>query len=161
MIKRYFCFLLMALFSISFSVTSVAAETPYQEPIKNERIMYTQDDLKLLACTIEAEAGDQSFVGMVAVGNVILNRVSSKQYQDSIKDVIYAPYQFAVVRNGSLSRKFKTYNKTEVSKMCISAARAAFDGENYVGDRLYFRMYTKSFAKTVKNYIIIGDHIFH
>lgn len=159
--KRYFCLLLVILFSVSLSTTTMAAGSPEQEPVKTERIMYTQEDLKLLACTIEAEAGDQSFVGMVAVGNVILNRVNSERYQDSLKDVIYAPYQFAVVRNGSLARKFKTYNKTEVSKKCISAAKAAFDGENHVGNRLYFRMYSKSYAKTVKNYLIIGDHIFH
>lgn len=124
--------------------------------------VYKKSELKLLACLIQAEAGDQSYKGMVAVGNVVLNRVNSSSFPNTIKDVIYQKGQFAVVRNGSLDRMLRNYSSNP-PKECIKAAKAAFAGENVAGDYLFFRMYSSSYANSLgsKSYMILGDHIFN
>lgn len=98
--------------------------------------MYTNYELKLLTCIIEAEAGNQPYKGKVAVGNVVLNRVDSPYQPNSIKGVIYAPNQFQPVSNGAFDRYLKSYNEdTAMLRSCKKAAKAALDGVNYVGDR--------------------------
>ena len=62
------------------------------------------EELKLLANIIYCEAGSESYVGKVAVGNVIMNRVKSASQPNTITEVVYAKGQFSPVRNGSLQR---------------------------------------------------------
>ena len=58
------------------------------------------EELKLLANIIYCEAGSESYVGKVAVGNVIMNRVKSASQPNTITEVVYAKGQFSPVRNG-------------------------------------------------------------
>lgn len=60
------------------------------------------DTLDLLACCVEAEAGNQGFFGKRLVVDVVLNRVDDPDYPDSIRDVIMQPYQFSVVLDGRI-----------------------------------------------------------
>lgn len=55
-----------------------------------------------MASIINCEAGSEPYQGKVAVGIVVMNRVSSKSFPNSIKGVIYQKGQFSPVRNGSL-----------------------------------------------------------
>ena len=64
------------------------------------------EELKLLANIIYCEAGSESYVGKVAVGNVIMNRVKSASQPNTITEVVYAKGQFSPVRNGSLHKLF-------------------------------------------------------
>ena len=73
------------------------------ETIKDASTEQT-DDLYLLAACIEAEAGNQSVLGRRLVADVILNRVDSPMYPDTIRDVIYQPGQLTVVDNGAIDR---------------------------------------------------------
>ena len=75
------------------------------EPVEQEEPEPSQDpenEMELLARCIEAEAGNQSVLGRRLVTDVILNRVDSPGYPNTIRDVIYQPGQFAVVKNGAI-----------------------------------------------------------
>ena len=92
---------------------------------------YNADDVELMAHIIFAEAGNQPLTGMIGVGAVIMNRVASDRFPDTIKEVVYAPGQFDPVRNGSI-------NLTPTD-MAYAAAHLALEGYNTVGASLFFR----------------------
>ena len=129
--------------------------------------MYTNAELKMLTCIIEAEAGNQPYKGKVAVGNVVLNRVDSVYYPGSIKGVIFRKNQFQPTRNGAYQRMMKNYNKdSAMLRSCKKAAKAALSGVNYVGDRdgfctpAAFRS-TNSVYAAEGSILKIGDHVFY
>ena len=108
------------------------------------------DDTNLLAALIYCEAGNQSYEGMVAVGAVVMNRVASASFPNTISDVIYQGGQFTPASSGALSSALAN----GVPSTCYDAAVAALNGENPVGGALYFN--TGS-GKGMK----IGDHQFY
>lgn len=108
------------------------------------------DDTNLLAALIYCEAGNQSYEGMVAVGAVVMNRVASASFPNTISDVIYQGGQFTPASSGALSSALAN----GVPSTCYDAAVAALNGENPVGGALYFN--TGS-GKGMQ----IGDHQFY
>lgn len=62
------------------------------------------DEMELLAQVVEAEAGGEEYLGKCLVVDVILNRVKSEDFPDTITEVIYQPYQFSCVLDGGLER---------------------------------------------------------
>ncbi len=58
---------------------------------------YTHDELMLMARVIYGEAAGEPYIGKVAVGAVVLNRVRSPLFPDTIAEVIYEPWQFSCV----------------------------------------------------------------
>lgn len=131
--------------------------------------LYTNTELKYLACIIQAEAGNQPYAGKVAVGNVIMNRVNSPAFPNTIKEVIYQGNgkQFSPVADGALKRMLKAYSKNgKQIQECKKAAKDALMGrKNYIGDYMYFRtvasMTPELKAKNANCHKIIGDHYFH
>lgn len=126
---------------------------------------YSKDDIKLLACLIHAEAGTQSYEGKLAVANVVLNRVKSSKYPDTIKAVIYQSGQFSVAKSGSLQKQLDKYHNysSKSQLLSIKAAKAALEGANNIGNRLYFHSYKAAAKKgyTSKSTSVkIGDHLF-
>ncbi len=109
------------------------------------------DELKLLAALIQCEAGNQPYEGRVAVGAVVLNRVKSGAYPNSIYSVIYASGQFTPALNGTVA---KVYNSGKIYDMNYQAAQAALNGETTVGNALHFRRING------REGIIIGAHVF-
>lgn len=93
------------------------------------------DTRKLMAAIIQCEAGGESYKGQVAVGAVVMNRVRSNKFPNSIKGVIYQSGQFTPASSGKLSR---VLNSGKISSSCYRAADAAMAGENPVGNALYF-----------------------
>ena len=94
---------------------------------------YDENDVYWLARIIEAEAGGESGEGKLAVANVVLNRVASGSYPNTIYDVIFdTKYgtQFEPTSNGTI------YNTP--SEESIEAAKRALSGENNIGGALYF-----------------------
>ena len=90
-------------------------------------------DYYWLVRIIHAESGGEALEGQIAVGNVVLNRVSSEDFPDSVPGVIFDDengVQFEPVSNGSVTKE-----PTELSR---EAARRALAGENTAGDALYF-----------------------
>ena len=71
-------------------------------------ISYTDQDLDLLARLVTAEAGGEPLEAQVGVAAVVLNRVQSSKFPNSIYDVIYAPNQFSPVRKGWINKPATT-----------------------------------------------------
>lgn len=91
------------------------------------------EDLYWLSRIIEAEAQGEPYDGKLAVANVIINRKNSSSFPNSIKEVIFDQeygFQFTPVLNGEI------YNNP--SQDSINAAKAALQGNNNIGDALYF-----------------------
>lgn len=93
---------------------------------------YNKKQLRLMSAIIYAEAGAECYAGKKAVGIVIMNRVRSSAYPNTLKGVIYDPGQFGPARNGSLKKALKLYDKGKMSKKCIKAAKAALNGDTMV-----------------------------
>ena len=110
------------------------------------------DDTTLLGAIIQAEAGNQCYDGKLAVGAVVLNRVKSDRYPNTIRDVIYAPGQFGPARNGSLD----VVLSNGVNEECMQAAREALEGATTVGDAKNFHR-----AGSGESGIVIGAHVFY
>ena len=126
-------------------------ETPEtQAPETEAPAPSNSDDVTLLGALIYCEAGNQSYEGMVAVGAVVMNRVYSSSFPNSISEVIYQSGQFTPAYSGALSSALAS----GVPSTCYQAAAAAIAGENPVGSALYFN--TGS-GKGIK----IGAHQFY
>ncbi len=108
------------------------------------------DELRLLGALIYCEAGNQSYEGMVGVGAVVMNRVRSGAYPNTIHSVIYASGQFTPAMTGKVAR---VYEGT-VPDLCMQAAQAAINGETTVGDATHFRRAGK------REGYVLGDHVF-
>ncbi|MDY2608485.1 MAG: cell wall hydrolase [Lachnospiraceae bacterium] len=102
----------------------------------NNEKKYTDSELRLMASIINCEAGGESYQGKLAVGIVVMNRVSSKSFPNSIKKVIYQKGQFSPVRNGSLKKRLSQYDKGKTKskqwKDCISAAKKVLNGQRTI-----------------------------
>lgn len=115
----------------------------------------TSGDIALLARLIHAEAGAEPYVGKVAVGGVVLNRVQSSKFPQTIAGVIYQPRAFESVSNGIINRP--------PSEESIKAARDALSGWDPSGGALYFFNPAKTrnrwiWARRIINRL--GKHVF-
>ena len=109
-----------------------------------------QAEKELLASLIFCEAGNQPYEGQVAVGAVVMNRINSSSYPDTMEEVIYQSGQFSPAMSGWLDRVRANQSYTEAA---MQAAEDALAGNNPIGDCLYF---------SVGGYgTRIGDHLFH
>lgn len=93
------------------------------------------DEIELLARCIEAEAGTQSLLGKRLVADVILNRVASPAFPNTIAEVIYQEGQFAVVANGTINTvtpSAETYQAINLEMTDrIDSEIVYFQGGNY------------------------------
>lgn len=96
-----------------------------------ERKKKEREERRILERIVEAEAGDQDLKGRILVANVILNRVKSGRFPDSVKGVVFAHNQFSPVQNGS-------YYQVTVSERTKKAVQKAMDGVDYSEGALYF-----------------------
>lgn len=90
-----------------------------------------QDDYQVLLKIVQAEAGICDDKGKILVANVIINRVKSGKFPDTVKGVVYEPSQFSPVSNGSIN----SVKVTDDTKQCVDRALA---GEDYSDGALYF-----------------------
>ena len=143
--------------SYDAAANSVAVDTSTLELIEDGESYYARQDLYWLARIIYAEANGQPFDGMIAVGNVVLNRVAAPQFANSIEGVIFEAGQFTPVYDGSI------YN--EPSEAAIRAAQMALDGVDIVGNALYFVNPNACdgswFANSLTYVATIGGHVFY
>jgi N-acetylmuramoyl-L-alanine amidase len=112
-------------------------------------------DIYLLAKIIHAEAGAEPYVGKVAVGGVILNRVQNSKFPQTIAGVIYQPHAFESVSNGIINRP--------ASRESLKAARDALNGWDPSGGAIYFFNPAKTrnrwiWARRIINRL--GKHVF-
>jgi N-acetylmuramoyl-L-alanine amidase len=98
-----------------------------------EAANYNKNDLYWLSRIISAESKGESLSGQIAVGNVVLNRVASDEFPNTIYSVIFDDRwggQFTPVRNGTI------YDTPTAQS--IAAAKLCLEGVNTAGDSLYF-----------------------
>lgn len=110
------------------------------------------DTTLLLAALIQCEAGGESYEGQVAVGAVVMNRVRSGAYPNSIHGVIYASGQFTPAMSGKVNR---VYESGKIKDSCIRAAEEAISGVSNVGDLTHFRRVNG------REGLVIGNHVFY
>jgi len=108
----------------SLSVPPASSNTAESSP------SVSAQDLSDLAHLVQAEAGDQPFVGMVAVAAVVLNRVRAPGFPKTIPGVIFAPGQFESVQNGTFWQA--------PSALAYQAAEAALAGEDPSHGALFY-----------------------
>lgn len=111
---------------------------------------YSDSTLKLLASIIFCEAGNQPYEGQVAVGAVVMNRVRSDAFPDTVREVIYQKGQFTPAGSGWLDRVVASEGYTDSA---LQAAKDALAGANPIGDCLYFDQGSQGKR--------IGAHSFH
>lgn len=98
-------------------------------------LIFSSGDIDLMAAIIECEAGGESYTGKVAVGAVVLNRVRSPLFQNTVLEVIMAPRQFSPVGSG----RFAIVLARGANESCYQAAADAMAGASPVGNCLFFR----------------------
>ncbi len=112
-------------------------------------------ELEWLAATIQAEAGGESYTGKLAVGSVIMNRVKSSAFPNTIVSVITQNLQFASYRSG----KVELIIANGPNSTCIQAAQEVLDGAR-VGDYLFFMTQYYADYYGISEYTMIGNHAF-
>ncbi|MCT4563094.1 MAG: spore cortex-lytic enzyme [Maledivibacter sp.] len=113
------------------------------------------DEVTLLAMAINGEARGEPYVGQVAVGAVILNRVKNPSFPNSIPGVVYQPLAFEAVSNGQVYKPIKS--------SAMKAARDAMNGWDPTGGALYYWNPTKAtsgWISRLKPTLKIGKHVF-
>jgi hypothetical protein len=131
-----------------------------EEQIQDE---ITEGEIEILAQLIEAEAGNQDFIGKCLVADVILNRVDSDIFPDTIEDVIMERhyrkrdgvwcYQFSTVKYGSFEKA-----GWNISADSLAAARQEYESERIDADILYFT--AGSYNDYCVPAYVHGDHYF-
>ncbi len=114
-----------------------------------------EDDLYLLAKMISAEARGEPYIGQVAVGAVILNRVKHPSFPNSIAGVLYQPGAFTALTDGQFN--------LEPEEQCKSAARDAMNGWDPSGGAIYYYNPEKSTSSWIfsrETIAVIGKHVF-
>ena len=117
----------------------------------NKAAALAADDSVLLAALIQCEAGEEPYEGQVAVGAVVMNRVRSGAYPNTVKGVIYASGQFTPAGSGQVGRVVAS---GKIKASCLQAAQEAMAGSTPVGTATHFR------RAGSREGIVIGHHVF-
>ncbi|MDE6442046.1 MAG: spore cortex-lytic enzyme [Clostridia bacterium] len=128
---------------------------PNQSSSSSGTSNYTNSDLYLLAKCIYAEARGESYTGQVAVGAVILNRVASSSFPNTISGVIYQRHAFTAVSDGQIN--------LEPDKTAMNAAADAMNGWDPTYGCIYYynpAVATSSWIFGRKTVTTIGKHVF-
>ncbi len=135
-----------------------AVEAPAPEPAA-PAVSISAEEKDLFARLVEAEAKGESYDGKVAVATVVLNRVESPEFPDTvtgvIKEVVGDAYAFSPVQNGEINKP--------ASEESIQAVEEALTREDTLNDSIYFynpEIATDSWIRTREVVETIGNHVF-
>ncbi len=117
-------------------------------------VSFAEGDRYLLANLIYCEAGGEPYEGQIAVGAVVMNRVLSSVYPNTIVGVIYQSGQFSPVASGRLALALA---EGKATKRCYDAADEVMAGKTNVGNCVYFRTPIDGITPKYR----IGGHIFY
>lgn len=106
--------------------TPTPTETPTPTPLP-----WTREESLVLQKLAYAEAGNQGVEGMAMVIDVVMNRVASPKFPNSIKEVVYQPGQFTVISNGM-------YDRAEPNQQTAEALQIVLNGRVDTQGALYF-----------------------
>ncbi|MCQ2549638.1 MAG: cell wall hydrolase [Lachnospiraceae bacterium] len=132
------------------AMSQLAAQSSWRDI---SEVQFEEGDRYLLANIIFCEAGGEPNAGKLAVGAVVINRVLSAVFPDSVVGVVYQNKQFSPVASGRLALALAENRATE---SCYQAADAAMAGNTNVGNCLFFRTPIEGLTG-----ISIGGHIFY
>lgn len=132
------------------AMSKLAAQS-YKRDIS--QVSFAEEDRYLLANLIYCEAGGEPYAGQLAVGAVVINRLLSSVYPDTMTGVIYQRSQFSPVASGRLALALA---ENRATSRCYQAADEAMAGVSNVGDCVYFRTPIEGLTG-----ISIGGHIFY
>ena len=132
------------------ALSRLAAQSAWRDI---SEVNFEEGDRYLLANLIYCEAGGEPYAGQVAVGSVVINRVLSSRYPNTVVGVIYQNKQFSPVASGRLALALAN-NKATAS--CYQAADEAMSGITNVGQCVYFRTPIEGLTG-----LRIGGHIFY
>lgn len=116
---------------------------------------FSSSDVYLLAKTIYAEGRGEPYIGQVAIGAVVLNRVRSAQFPNTISGVVYQKHAFTAVTDGQINL---TPNET-----AMKAARDAINGWDPSGGAIYYynpAVATSAWIFDRQTVTVIGKHVF-
>lgn len=123
-------------------------EDPTEEEIEEE-IRF--GEMELIAQLVMAEAGNQDLTGKRYVVDVVLNRVDSDDFPDTVEEVIFQKNQFSVIENGAFDEASRT-----ITEECYEAVELEYEERlNY--DILYF---SRGQSKYASNHFKHQDHWF-
>lgn len=117
--------------------------------------LFSSSEIDLLSRLVTAEARNEPYVGKVAVAEVVMNRMNSEEFPDTLEGVVYQSGQFQVVSNGTINEP-----ATDIS---IQATKEAINGSNYSQGALFFynsAIATDRWLDTLKTITVIGQHTF-
>lgn len=132
------------------ALSKLAAQSKWRDISEVE---FAEGDRYLLANLIYCEAGGEPYAGQLAVGAVVINRVLSSVYPDTVTGVIYQNRQFSPAGSGRLAIALADNRATAA---CYKAADEAMAGQTNVGNCVYFRTPIEGLSG-----IRIGGHIFY
>ena len=117
------------------SVAAMQNDLAKEATREENRIQLSQKDKEVLLRIVEAEATGEDVTGKMLVANVILNRVNSDKFPDTVEKVVFQKsgkkYQFSPIRDGR-------YYKVSISETTEEAVERVLDGEDYSQGALYF-----------------------
>lgn len=147
--------------------TEIPAEETDPEPIMGAeennqiKIHLKPEELKILHKIVEAEAGNEDMTGKMLIANVILNRVNSDRFPDTIKEVVYqrqhGKVQFSPTIDGRL-------DSVKVTQETVDAVDRVLHGEDNSNGALYFRSVKSTGTWHDRALIRLsahGNHIFY
>lgn len=123
----------------------------------NNSLYITKCDIDLMAKLVYAESRGEPFNGKVAVASVVLNRVQSSDFPNSINGVIFEPRAFSCVKNNSIN--------ANPDQNCYDAVYEAIKGKDPTNEALFFynpKISTCSWMKAIQKIdsLAIGQHVF-
>lgn len=131
-------------------LSQLAAQSAWRDI---SEVSFGEGDRYLLANLIYCEAGGEGYAGQLGVGSVVINRVLSSVYPDSVVGVIYQGGQFSPVASGRLAAALA---EGKATASCYQAADDAMKGNTNVGNCVYFRTPVEGLSG-----INIGGHVFY
>lgn len=144
------------LISVRQTATTKPNTTNESKKEESVKISLTDNEIDLLARLVRAEAQTEPFEGKIAVACVVLNRIESKKFPDTIKEVIYAPGQFQPVKNGEINK--------QADEESIKAVKAALSEQRQLAPGALFfynpAIETSRWLDSRKTTMIIGQHVF-
>lgn len=134
----------------------------FSEKYKLAKPIYlTDDEFNLLCHLVYAEAGNQSTIGQQAVCWVVLNRLASPKYPNSIYKVIYAPGQFDPVQNGSINKRHSQETKNAVKSVLSGNIPDMTYGALFFCDPSISKASNLAWFATLTKTTTIGCHSFY
>lgn len=149
--------------------TEATEQAPSQEQTEEANVSpyymeLSEEDIYLIACIVDWEANAEVYEGKLAVANVVLNRVRSPRFPNTVSGVIYQRSQFGGVLDSAGNYSERWAMRLAVgprNEECYQAARDAAAGVNNVIDYYAFNGTQYCNLASFKNYIIIGNHCFY